>query len=647
MLPTRRAAEINRGVLSEDRNGRRGIINRSVIAETGVIPAGMQLIRDTFPFEVMDVKTSISEGVGGREEQTMRISGLIQNGDTENANGRFYSTKEVLTPAVRSIQEDVSNRAVPGEFDHPCRLDSNFRLMTTAGWKEFVDVRVGDRIWSRKVGKLVESRVNAIIDEPYDGPAYRIHNANINDSYTPGHRLLLEDRNGDQVYATIEDVYLNRKRYSHYRIPKTARRDVPQTALYTIPGVDADYARKLKKPHLIKPLVLDARKFCLLLGLYLSEGNLNGRNGVCISQKTPHGRGLVSEILTDISHELRWSPCERGFLTNDARLANWLRRLGGVADKFVPEDVKSFSDDCLEALLYAFAIGDGRMLRAGDRHSSYTSIKTGAHVTQSLDLGVYSRLAVFSVSERLVRDLHECLVKTGGSGRLSRIEPTDDYEFAGRTILAENKRTLHQLHVSRTKAVCLDPRFTTIEKIHHTGRIYCVSVDHGNFYMETGGCSFWTGNSDAKIHLDRLSHLMTKVWMEGKKVYGEAEVLHRLPCGAMLRGLFEHKVRVGISSRGVGDMEVVEHDGHDVYRVMPGYAFVTWDVVAEPSVNGAILNIQEGLTRRIKPIVQQKKLFSESTYNDLLVKEIDGFFGLSKRKATSVSSGWVPSRKKR
>lgn len=134
--------------------------------------------------------------------------------------------------------------------------------------------------------------------------------------------------------------------------------------------------------------------------------------------------------------------------------------------------------------------------------------------------------------------------------------------------------------------------------------------------------------ADAKIHLDRVSHLMTKVWMDGRKVFGEAEILHSLPCGACLRGLFEHKVRVGISSRGVGDMEVVENSGKELYRVMPGYAFVTWDAVAEPSVNGAILNIQESLNRRLRPIKKERNRFSPDAYSALLVKEINSFFDL-------------------
>jgi hypothetical protein len=146
--------------------------------------------------------------------------------------------------------------------------------------------------------------------------------------------------------------------------------------------------------------------------------------------------------------------------------------------------------------------------------------------------------------------------------------------------------------------------------------------------MMANGCSYWTGNCDAKIHLDRVSHLITKLWMEGPKVYGEAEILHNLPLGAALRGLFEHKVRVGISSRGVGDMEVAESQGREIYRVMPGYAFVTWDAVAEPSVSGAVLNIQEGLNKKIRPLQKMQDQFSPQTYQKKLVKEINKYFGL-------------------
>lgn len=106
--------------------------------------------------------------------------------------------------------------------------------------------------------------------------------------------------------------------------------------------------------------------------------------------------------------------------------------------------------------------------------------------------------------------------------------------------------------------------------------------------------------SDAKIHIDRVSHLMTKVWMEDKKVLGEVEVLDKLPCGQILAGLIESNIPVCISSRGVGDMEpiVTENFGEEAYEVMPGYRFVTWDIVAEPSVSEAQLSVMESLQRK-------------------------------------------------
>jgi hypothetical protein len=100
--------------------------------------------------------------------------------------------------------------------------------------------------------------------------------------------------------------------------------------------------------------------------------------------------------------------------------------------------------------------------------------------------------------------------------------------------------------------------------------------------------------ADAKLHMDRASHLITKIWMDGPIVMGEAEILHKLPCGEMLKALFEHKVQIGISSRGIGDMSVEEDDGgNEVYKVQPGYKFVTWDAVAEPSVPGGQLMVME------------------------------------------------------
>lgn len=116
---------------------------------------------------------------------------------------------------------------------------------------------------------------------------------------------------------------------------------------------------------------------------------------------------------------------------------------------------------------------------------------------------------------------------------------------------------------------------------------------------------------DAKIHLDRISHLITKLWMENKTVMGEIEVINddRSPCGSQLACLLDRNIQVGISSRGVGDMELVEDNGEDAYVVMEGFEFITFDSVAEPSVSGTQLNkIHEQKILSLKRKVTNDKL---------------------------------------
>lgn len=135
-----------------------------------------------------------------------------------------------------------------------------------------------------------------------------------------------------------------------------------------------------------------------------------------------------------------------------------------------------------------------------------------------------------------------------------------------------------------------------------------------------------------KVNLDRVSHLMTDIWVDGKEVYGKAEILHRTPHGAALRGLLEHDVRVGISSRGAGQLTEQRIDGTNIILVNEGFRFITWDVVAKPSVSDAIIQIAESLDLSLRPIQSQRKQMvkqiGREAYERILVKEINKFFEL-------------------
>lgn len=95
-------------------------------------------------------------------------------------------------------------------------------------------------------------------------------------------------------------------------------------------------------------------------------------------------------------------------------------------------------------------------------------------------------------------------------------------------------------------------------------------------------------------HLERVSHLVEKAWMEfleegneygvpaGKYVLGEYMVLDT-PRGKILQELHACGVPIGISSRGRGDT----HKEGDVDIVEDNYDCDTWDCVYQPSVDYA------------------------------------------------------------
>ena len=510
-----------------------------------------------------------------------KFRGKFQEAEAINKNKRMYPYS-ILDENVQKLQDTIKSRGLVGELDHPCRVDKDFRVLTVKGWKEFDSIREGDYVYSRVNGRMVESRVNKIIDEPYNGPAYKVKGNSIDDTFTPGHKILLlprlDHKNKDQFYATIKEIHNNRKKYNKCSIPKTATWCGQSKSVFTIGGVRRKHTDKYEES-----LNFDTMKFAAFMGIYLAEGNVNGTNHVLIAQTNEAGRKLLREMLPQIHKDLVWKENKRGFETIDGRLHDYLAPLGNKYNKYIPNEIKSLDSVFLKELIRWFAIGDGRMIVDKEKNGITENIKNELHQYSGLDFGNYSRTDVFSVSKQLIDDLHECLIKSGGCGSRSVIITNRNYEFAGRIIEAKNKKPLYQLHISRSKNIHLDNRFLRITEVQHVGRIYCLSTEHGNFYMETKGKSFWTGNSDSIIHFDKCSHIVTKLWWDGNSLMGEGEILDT-PHGKILKALLNNGVRIGISSRGVGSGKV---DENGILVIGESYKLITFDAVADPSTNAA------------------------------------------------------------
>ena len=85
---------------------------------------------------------------------------------------------------------------------------------------------------------------------------------------------------------------------------------------------------------------------------------------------------------------------------------------------------------------------------------------------------------------------------------------------------------------------------------------------------------------DLKINLDRVSHMITEMWMEGPNGYGKMKVLPT-PMGQLVKTMLESGVKLGVSSRGSRN---VKDDGSGE---VSEFEIITIDVVAQPSAPGA------------------------------------------------------------
>ena len=93
---------------------------------------------------------------------------------------------------------------------------------------------------------------------------------------------------------------------------------------------------------------------------------------------------------------------------------------------------------------------------------------------------------------------------------------------------------------------------------------------------------------DLKINLDRVSHMITEMWMDGPNGYGKLKILPT-PMGKLVETMLTSGVKLGVSSRGSGN--VSESDGQ-----VSDFEIITVDVVSQPSAPNAYPTaIYEGL----------------------------------------------------
>jgi len=91
----------------------------------------------------------------------------------------------------------------------------------------------------------------------------------------------------------------------------------------------------------------------------------------------------------------------------------------------------------------------------------------------------------------------------------------------------------------------------------------------------------------ADVDLERACHLVTELSQDGNVFYGKSKVLST-PTGMIVRSLINDGVRVGMSSRALG--QLIPESGSDGINRVKDFKLVAIDCVADPSFPKAFVN---------------------------------------------------------
>lgn len=105
--------------------------------------------------------------------------------------------------------------------------------------------------------------------------------------------------------------------------------------------------------------------------------------------------------------------------------------------------------------------------------------------------------------------------------------------------------------------------------------------------------------SGPSINLDRVSHIITELYRDGKNFIGKAR-LSKTPMGEIARGIMESGGQLGVSSRAMGSLK----EERGVMVVQKDLRLSTAaDIVADPSAPDAFVNgIMEGVEWIYDPV---------------------------------------------
>lgn len=376
-----------------------------------------------------------------------------------------HKGKKGVTVVVKSLMDT-------NEGDKLC-YDAETEALTLAGWKPVSEITENDLVASLREDHSVEYlHPLALRAYRHAGPMYCLETTQVSLCVTDNHKLYAKRRNSS-VYCLQEARNLFGRRFKMKRNGAwfgTTPESVTFPALKIAAGQGGVGSRELP------PIVMPAKTYLMLLGMYLSEGSLinqpdSGSYGIKIDQVKPaHRAEMIAALdaagvkyyLTDTKSEIY-----------SKQLMLHFEQFGYCYEKFIPREVFGWDTDALRTLYTWMMWGDG--CETGTSNTYHTT------------------------SAQLADDFQQLLLHIGWSGNIDRDEPYvgeikgKEYQFRARYRISvyrqKNEPEINHGHAKRQNGQSESWQ-------QYEGMVYCVTLPRNHvLYVRRKGKPVWCGNS--------------------------------------------------------------------------------------------------------------------------------------------------------
>lgn len=343
---------------------------------------------------------------------------------------------------------------------HPNCYSDDTQVLTNHGWRLFKDVRWEDVIFSLNPSTHNVEWVGIDDMQEYEsnGKMYHFFNKSLDCLVTPEHRMVYLNKSDGRIKYCLAKDYTKGKG-AFYR-----------GCEYIADDIDTIEISEKKYPFDL---------FCEFMGYYLSDGSLQHKTGIIISQKDGQP---YKYMIVDCIKNMGFAPRikEDTIEFYNVPLNRYLTQFGIARKKFIPTIIKNASKKQIQIFLDAFIKCDGYTRKT---RKSFVGSHGNIFVPK-LEEKMY-----FTTSPQMASDLSELILKVGKRPSFRVQKPTDARKKDG-TIIHGN---FECWIISECKSLTS----TVFEKkeVSYKGKVYDLTLKKNHImYVRRNGKCFWGSN---------------------------------------------------------------------------------------------------------------------------------------------------------